>query len=184
MFTLLTIRQFGLYTVRQREADGYVSGTDLCNIFGKKFKQFRHHQDVADCLAATRADPAFRDLPIIEVKCDGPQQEQGVWLHPMMAYKFSFCLPSAELQAVMFEWTINYVDFIGSHLDENMSRRLEEEAAQFRAKLDADYAQFVSDVRQLADKYKTINSELSESAEKYLRKILRDRPNHPDKYMC
>ncbi len=102
------IRAFDGRNIRQRETDGYLSATDMCQIFGKKINHYTANDSTKEYISALSADAGLSVSELIEIRKGGDPQKQGTWVHPLVATHLAQWL-SSKFAIQVSKWVARYL---------------------------------------------------------------------------
>ena len=81
-------------TIRVREGDNYVSGTDMGKATGKLFGHWSELKSTQEFLQVLSISIGIPIAKLVEIKKGGAPGKQGTWLHPKVAIQFAqWCSP-------------------------------------------------------------------------------------------
>jgi len=76
--------------INQRESDGYINATQMCQVNGKKISHWTSIKETQDYIAYISSDTGISsDQMIISIKGNSSNFEQGTWIHPLLALKLA-----------------------------------------------------------------------------------------------
>jgi hypothetical protein len=106
--------------IEQRDLDGYVNGTQMCQANGKKVNDWMRGQDAKryiDAISSVTGIPASQ--LVVSMKGNSSNFEQGTWVHPKLAIKL------ARWISVEFElWCDEHIKTLLETGQNNFSGRL------------------------------------------------------------
>lgn len=93
-------------TVGQREVDGFVNATALCQAAGKKISHWLTLDTTKAYINALSVDTAITASELVQVKKGGT--EQGTWIHPQAAIHLGMWL-SPEFSVLVTKWVMAWM---------------------------------------------------------------------------
>jgi hypothetical protein len=89
----------GQRTIRQRESDGYVCLTDICQAAGKLYADWRRTDWAGEYLEALALDMGIPISKLIDIRQSGRASDAGTWGHLRIALRVAqWCSPSLAVQ--------------------------------------------------------------------------------------
>jgi hypothetical protein len=101
-------RQANGLMVGQRESDGYVNATRLCQAAGKKWNDYYRLDSTKAFLDELSMETGIPASNLIEVRKGKPANLQGTWIHPYVAVNLGQWL-SAKFAVQVAEWVFEWM---------------------------------------------------------------------------
>ncbi len=100
---------FEQHNIRQRESDGYLSATDMCQAFNTDIAHYTRTKSTKEYLTELESDLHKCRSQLIEIKKGNSSEfEQGTWIHPLVATHLSQWL-SPKFAIQVNKWVIRYL---------------------------------------------------------------------------
>lgn len=96
---------FENHTIRQRTTDGYLSATDMCKVFGKKFETYYKTKNTKEYINELSMSLGG---DMVDVKHGGAPNEHGSWIHPQVATHLAQWL-SPKFAVQVNRWVLRYL---------------------------------------------------------------------------
>lgn len=95
--------------IRQREDDGYIHATALCQAAGKRLNNYLRNEQTQDFLKALESDALISVSKLVTiVRGRGDRVTQGTWVHPKVAIHLAMWL-SPEFAVQVTTWVYDWM---------------------------------------------------------------------------
>jgi len=92
----------------QRQEDGYINATALCNNAGREFHTWNRSKATQEFLKELSAEPQFCGTELVQIQKGGEPHLQGTWVHPQVAINLSQWL-SPKFAVQVSKWVNNWI---------------------------------------------------------------------------
>lgn len=92
----------------QRQEDGYINATALCNNVNKSIGSYLRNKTTEDFLKELEADMQIRITELVQVKQGGEPHLQGTWIHPQVAINLAQWL-SPKFAVQVSKWVQDWI---------------------------------------------------------------------------
>ncbi len=109
--------------VRQRESDGYINASHLCDLANKRWHNYFQNTGTKafiDELSIETGIPASSMWGLVQIRKGGVKNEQGTWVHPQVAIHLAQWLSPAFAVKVS-KWVFNWMS--GKRLDDRQKNK-------------------------------------------------------------
>lgn len=102
----MILRSFDGHEIGQRQTDGYMDATAMCQANGKKWSHYWSNQSTQEFVQALAADAGIPASALVEVRRGGTVNEQGTYVHPKLAIHLAqWC--SARFAVLVSGWVLD-----------------------------------------------------------------------------
>jgi len=89
--------------IAQRQSDGYINATAMCNAVGKKFNDYTRQASTKEFVEALKSDTGIPVTELIQTVSGGDPARQGSWVHPDLAINLAQWL-SPKFAVMVSKW--------------------------------------------------------------------------------
>ena len=108
MSNIITLSTQNKQITFQRQVDGYINATALCQNAGKQIGHYNANQQTKDFLIELEAESGIAITELVQIQRGGEPHLQGTWVHPQVAIHLSQWL-SPKFAVQVSKWINDWI---------------------------------------------------------------------------